>query len=191
MTNERPKLGGFPYVIGGLSYIPLIGILFGGIAIVWGLATRKSGGRRLATIGTGGILFTLLLYSALFYFGFAQRGGVYDDLRSKLAASTLTSLVQAVEVYKLQNGRYPDSLETLRKSLPKGSFVSVFDPTDVRLGGASRYFYYEVVDADHYYLLSVGPDGKPFTSDDIVPSVEVKSGGKLGLLIKRVPKGGV
>ena len=185
MNGERPRLGAFPYVIGGLAYIPLVGIVFGAVALVWGFVTKKSGGRRLAAIGAGGIAFTVILYSALFYFGFAQRGGIYDDLRSKLAASTLTSLVNAIETYRLQTGRYPDSLETLRQSLPKNSTVTVFDPTDVQMNTKSRYFHYELVDSDHYYLLSVGPDGQPFTQDDILPNVEVKPGSKLGLLTKR------
>jgi len=185
MNDERPKLGAFPYVIGGLSYIPLIGIVFGVVAIICGLVTKKSGGRRLAAIGAGGIAFTIIVYGALFYVGFAQRGGFYDGLRSKLAASMLTLLVNDVEAYKLQTGRYPDSLETLQPSLPKNSPVTVFDPTDVQAGAKSRYFYYEIVDASHYYLLSVGPDGQPFTQDDILPNVEVKPGSKLGLVTKK------
>ena len=115
----------------------------------------------------------------------AERGGIYDDLRSKLAASTLTSLVNAIETYRLQTGRYPDSLETLRQSLPKDSTVIVFDPTDVQMNAKSRYFHSELVDADHCYLLSVGPDGQPFALDDILPNVEVKPGSKLGLRTKR------
>jgi hypothetical protein len=187
MTDEQPKLGAFPYVVGGLSYIPLLGVLFGGAALIWGLVTKKSGGKRLAAIGAGGILLTVVLYGALFYFAVVQRGGIFDALRAKLTANTLTSLAQAIEVYRLQNGTYPDSLETLRQSLPKGSLAFVFDPTDVRMSGKSRYFYYEVVDADHYYLRCVGPDGEPFTADDIVPLVEVKPGSKIGLLTERVP----
>ena len=105
-----------------------------------------------------------------------------------MAANTLTSLVQAVEVYKLQNAKYPDSLETLRQSLPKESMVFVFDPTEVRMSGQPRYFYYEVVDAEHYHLLGVGPDGQPFTADDILPQVEAKPGSKIGLLTQKISK---
>ncbi len=185
MNEERAKLGASPYVVAGLAYIPLIGVVFGVVALVWGFATKKRGGRRLAAIGAGGITFTVTLYGALFYFGVGQRGGVYDELRSKLAATTLTSLVNAIEVYKLQTGRYPDSLEMLRQSLPEDSPITVFDPTDVRMDGKARQFYCEVLDAGHYYLRSVGRDGQPFTPDDILPVVEVKPGSKLGLLTKK------
>jgi|SRR5208283_1405523 len=182
--EEKQKLGGFPYVIGGLSFIPLIGVLFGIIAIIWGLVTKNLGGKKLALIGTAGIVFTILLYSGLFYFGVMQRGGVYDALRVKLAESNLTQLVQAIEFYKTQNGQYPDSLKTLKESLPTNSMVFINDPTQITSKGESRYFYYELVDENHYYLLGVGPDGKPFTSDDILPKVEVGTNSKVGLLIK-------
>ena len=182
--EAKQKLGGIPYVIAGISFIPLIGIIFGLIAIIWGLVTNKRGGKKLALAGAAGIAFTIVLYSGLFYFGFKKRGGIYDKLRVELAESDLTQLVQAIEFYKVQNGKYPDSLKTLSESLPKNSTVFIFDPTDVKMKGAPRYFYYELADQNHYYLLSVGPDGKPFTRDDILPEVPIGPKGKVGLLIK-------
>lgn len=183
MDEEQEKLGAFPYVIGGISFIPALGVLFGVIAITWGLVTRKAGGRKLAIIGACGIGFSVLIYGSLFYFGFVQRGGIYDDLRVKLSQSTITSLVQAIEFYKTQNGHYPDSLETLRKSLPDNAMVFVFDPTHIDLAGKPRYYYYRLKDPSHYYLLGVGPDGKPFTNDDIIPDIKVQPGSGIGLLI--------
>jgi hypothetical protein len=178
------KLGTFPFVIGGMSFIPMLGVLFGVIAIVWGLVTKKSGGKRLAAIGAGGIGFTIVLYGALFYFGFAQRGGVYDDLRAKLAQSTINSLVPSIELYKTQNRKYPESLKVLKDSLPKDGFVAVFDPSVVALGGEPRYFLYERVGEDHYYLRGLGSDGKSFTRDDIVPQIALQPGSKIGLLVE-------
>lgn len=189
--NHQKKLGVFPFVIGGMSFIPLIGVGLGVIAIIWGLVTRKAGGKTLAIVGACGILFTIVLYSALFYFGAVKRDGVYDELRLKLSESLLTSLVSSIEFYKLQHGQYPESLEALQKSLPKNSTVSVFDPTDVKIGGKPRYYYYERIDADHYYLLGVGRDGQPFTDDDLVPTIEITPHSKVGLVIKnRVETGG-
>ena len=184
MNDKKEKLGAFPFVIGGLSFIPGLGILFGVISITWGLATNKARGKLLALIGGGGILLNIILYSSLFYRGFIKRGGVYDNLRVELAKSSITELVLAIEFYKVQNGKYPESLEILRKSLPKNSTVFVFDPTDVQIVRKTRYFHYELVDNQHYYLLGVGPDGQPFTRDDILPEVEVGPDSKIGLLIK-------
>jgi len=183
-SSSSEKLGVFPFVIGGMSFIPLLGVLFGIVAIIWGLVTSKLGGKRLAAIGLGGISFTILIYGALFYFGFAQRGGVYDDLRVQLAQSTINSLVPSIEFYKTQNGKYPESLKVLQDSLPKNGFVTVFDPSVVELGGKPRYFFYERVGDDHYYLRGVGADGKPFTGDDILPQITLQPGSKIGLLLE-------
>jgi hypothetical protein len=180
-TQER--LRALPYLIAGLSFIPLIGLLFGLVAIGWGMATRKAGRRNLVLLGSGGIAFTLVLYGGLFYFGLVQRGGVYDHLRAQLAQSQLNALVPAIEFYKLQRGGYPTSLRELQSTLPKNSFTGVFDPTSLGLGDERRYFFYERVGDDHYYLRGVGPDGRPFTADDIVPQVTIPSGSSIGLLL--------
>ena len=173
------------YVVAGLSYIPLIGIPFGIAAIIWGAASRKTGHRRVALIGGGGIVCTIVLYAALFYFGFVQTGGVYDRLRSQMARPQLDTLVQSIEFYRLQYGSYPDSLEQLQASLPQPSFISIYDPTRFRLGTKLQVFYYERSGADHYYLRSVGADGQPFTDDDIVPDIKLVPGSKVGLLFDK------
>src|SRR3546814_19733635 len=90
-------------------------------------------------MGGGGIGFTRVLYGALFYFGFAQRGGVYDDLRAKLAQSTINSLVPSIELYKTQNGQYPESLKVLPGSLPTDGFVHVFHPSVCAKMGIAAY----------------------------------------------------
>jgi hypothetical protein len=97
MSETNEKLGGLPFVIGGLSFIPLLGIPFGIAALIWGSTTNKIGGKKLALLGGAGILVTLTLYGSLYYFGFAKRGGIYDDLRTRLAQNSLNALVQAVE----------------------------------------------------------------------------------------------
>jgi len=161
----------------------MLGVPFGMISIVWGLVTSKAGGKRLAIVGLGGICFTLMLYGSLFYFGFVQRGGIYDDLRRRLAQTTLNSLVPNVEFYKMLHGQYPASLKELGESLPKNTNVFVFDPSRSVL--TSNYFFYERVGNDHYYLRSVGPDDQPFTADDIVPELTPSEAGKTGLLLER------
>jgi hypothetical protein len=181
---DRQSLGGGYFVMAGLSFIPLIGVLFGIISILFGLLTKRQGGQKLAVIGAGGILFTIIIYGSLFYFGLYQRGGIFDELRSKLAQSQINSLVAQIELYKVQNGKYPESLKALEESLhssdPRAA-LAVYDPSQVHLNtGKIPYFYYEVADADHYYLLGVGADGTPFTADDILPRVPVA--GHIGLL---------
>jgi hypothetical protein len=183
MSEKTQKLGAFPFVVGGLSFIPGIGMPFGIAAIIWGLISKKVGGKTLALTGAGGIVFSCLIYGGLFYFGFVQRGGFYDVLRAQLARTTLNSCVPAIEFYKVQHGNYPESLEELRASLTKESFALVYDPMVVKLNEPRSYFFYQRVGTDHYYSRSVGPDGVPFTTDDIVPQID-NANGRLGLLLE-------
>jgi hypothetical protein len=192
-SGDRDGLGTFPFVLAGLSFIPLIGVLFGLIVIVWGLATRHRGGGRLALIGAGGIAFTVIIYGALFYFGVARRGGAYDELREQLAQSNLNSAVKTIEFYRLSKGSYPESLDEICPSgppSPSKSLEKSFDCAmliDPRiLAGRSMLsverFFYKKIDADHYYLRGVAPDGKPFSPGALAPQVSVDAT-KLGLVI--------
>jgi hypothetical protein len=104
MTEKNERLGAFPFVIAGVSFIPVIGIPFGLVSLIWGIVTKKKGGNKLALVGGLGIMFTIVLYAGLFYFGFVKRDGIYDDLRIKSAQSGLNNVVQALEFYKVQHG---------------------------------------------------------------------------------------
>jgi hypothetical protein len=183
MSDNDRKLGAGAFVVGGLSFIPLIGVLFGIAAIVWGLVSRKKGSKALALVGASGIAFTVALYGGLFYFGWVQRGGIYDELRARLAQDQLNRLVHSIEFYKTTHDEYPSSLEQLNEAVGKNTAIFVHDPTDMGSDLKPRYFHYERVGTDKYYLRSVGPDGQPFTSDDIVPQVNDALLPKLGLLI--------
>ncbi|WP_426689810.1 type II secretion system protein GspG [Rhodanobacter ginsengiterrae] len=182
---SRPSLPGGYYAFGCASFIPLLGVVIGIIAIIIGMTSRKKGGRVLALIGVGGMAFSVILYGSLFYFGFVQRGGVYDGLRAQLAHSTIDALVPQVEFYRLQHGVYPPSLDALRKASAGQAMPMTTDPSTT----IPRPFYYERVGDDHYYLRGVGPDGKAFTADDLVPDVAVPDGSRIGLLKQTLPNG--
>jgi hypothetical protein len=174
------KIPAFAYVVGGLSFIPLFGIVFGVIAIIWGIIALTRGGRNLAIVGAIGIGVGSLPFGYLFYLS-SQKGGVVDDLNAQMAQGMLNQAVLAVEFYKVQHGEYPESLEVLRKSLPKGSFIFLQD-TRVRVPeNPPRDFYYKRIGTNHYYLRGVAPDGRPFSRGALVPQVET-SGTDLGLL---------
>jgi hypothetical protein len=177
VTDSKP--GPLNYVLAGLSFIPMIGVLFGIVSIAWGLALKNAGGKRIAKIGAAGIMFTVAIYSCLFYFAFGVKGGTFDALRAKQAQDFLNSSVASVEFYKVQHGDYPDTLDTLKGSFPKESLQSIFlmDPRSPR---SVKYFYYQRIDKDHYYLRGLAPDGKPFSPGALLPTVP----GKLGLVLE-------
>lgn len=183
VTNEPRPVGCLPYVLAGASFIPLVGIIFGIIVIVWGIAKKI---RHLIIIGSLGILFSVVLYGSLFYFGMYQRGGIYDKLRAQMAVTMLNSTVKEIEYYKLQHGSYPKSLEDL-KPQEANSFESSIDPTATERGKpVDERFYYELdPSGKFYYLRSVGPDGVPFTADDILPSLPPSETQNTGLKLEK------
>ncbi len=164
-SSDKP-LGCLAYVIGGMSFIPLIGVLFGIITIIWGFVAKNT---KLKLVGSAGILLTVVLYGTIGYMGFVQEDGVYDELRVTMAKTQLTSAVQAIELYKVQNGEYPDSLQTLQKSLPENSMVFLFDTAQVSLD-EMKYYYYKVINKNSYHIRSYGRDGIINTQDDVLPS---------------------
>ncbi len=168
----KKGIGCLPYVAGGASFIPLLGVPFGIVAIVIGVIKRKVGGWKLIVMGSLGILFTVGLYGTLFYQGFVKRGGIYDELRSELTKTTLATLVKEIEFYKLSKGSYPDALSDLETDPSKG-FVTIYDTSSVKFGASEpKLFHYEKIDENSYYLSSDGIDGIPGTEDDIYPELE-------------------
>lgn len=179
---QKP-LSRVPYAIGGASFIPLVGVPFGLIAIVWGIVRRAW---TLIILGSCGILFTVIIYSSLFYFGFFHRGGIFDELRSRLAVMMLNDAVKEIEFYKLQHGHYPASLRDL-DAKDQTQFPKTVDPTIIDWRGKKdTHFYYELDPSGSFYFLrSVGPDGIPFTGDDIVPTLSEEERKHTGFRLQR------
>lgn len=164
-AKEDKSPGCLGFVIGGLSFIPLIGVIFGLIAIVWGFAVKNTA---LKVVGSLGIAFTIVLYSSLGYFGFVQEDGIYDELRQEMAKSQLKSAIQSIEFYKVQNGSYPESLKALQESIPENSFVFLFDPTQID-ATEGAYYFYELLGDSKYHIRALGRDGAFNTEDDVLP----------------------
>jgi hypothetical protein len=157
-TNARasrpPSRAG--YVFGGLSFIPGLGIIFGIVAIVIGATKRDN---KVAFLGVGGIALSVVLYSALFYFGFVATFGPYAALKVKLAEQLIRTDAGQIALYKLQHGRLPATLAEIPRDF-NGSFMP-FDPWFKPLA-------YKVNPNGTFELRSAGPDGKFNTADDIV-----------------------
>ena len=166
IESPHKPLGCLAYVVGGMSFIPLIGVLFGIITIIWGFIVKNT---KLKLLGFAGIMSTIILYGVLGYMGFVQEDGVYDELRVSMAKTQLTGAVQAIELYRVQNGEYPDSLQTLQKSLPENSVVFLYDTTQVSLD-ETKYYYYKVINENAYHIRSYGRDGIINTQDDVLPA---------------------
>lgn len=187
-SPAKQPVGALPFVMALLGFIPLVGIPFAITAIVLGVM-RKSALAPL--LGLLGIASTVAIYGTLFYEGF-KPNGPFQRGWNKLAGQQLNGLVPEIEYYKLQRGRYPAALTDLKQLGAHSAFNDVMDISRVGSqiwssprSAAQSYFYQLTTDSQHYYLRSVGVDGQPFTSDDILPTLPTEERLKTGLLIDR------
>ena len=181
MVEQQPQqqksktLGIVSIVLGAISFIPLFGFFLGIAAIVVGIIDMKKNKSKLGLIGLIlgiiGMLVTIGLYGGLFYFGFMQRGGVYDDLRTTMVQETqLPNTINAIEAYKARFGSYPEKIDDLKK-VSNDPLIVVDQLQAANLKTEDNTFYYENK-GDYYYLFSKGVDGQPFTEDDVFPVME-------------------
>lgn len=174
MAQEEPKVSLVEYIFGFCSFIPLVGVLLGVISIVLGALKFKAGGWKVVLLGIGGICFTVCLYGALFLFMFTGKNNLMNDMWKQVAKTNLRQCVMALEFYRQVHGEYPAKLEDLpgAKFAP-GSTVNFMDQSGGFAGNfKAQLFYYErTADGTGYYLLGRGPDGQPFTEDDIYPDL--------------------
>lgn len=171
VAGDAQRLRRLPYAIGGLSFAPFVGFIFGSVAVIWGLALWKTTGKRLVVIGLAGMVFSFALQASLYRFGFIGRDGIPTPARDPLAQGALNALVPQLEAYKAKHGRYPKSLAALSKATGADGQVLIYDPTFAPASGEPRrtFHYRPVKSGTGYFLLGVGADGKPYTTDDVLP----------------------
>ena len=173
-NNSRPpqkdKTPIILIIFGGLSFIPAIGIFFGVISIIISLFKFKRF-KTLFILGISGILFSVTIYSALYYYGFQKRGGTYDKLRVVLNVELLKELETELSSYKLKFGHFPYNLNELKK---QNNQIQIVDPISdiVENNKKDSLFYYQKTDSS-FILFSKGFDWKPFTKDDISASDKI------------------
>lgn len=179
-SNEKTKHGTGAFVLAGVSFIPLIGVIPGLICIINALIRRVSNSKLLGILGFSGIMFTVVLYGVILPNIFNSE--TFSKSFEPHAISAMTSLVRHIEYYKLQNDRYPNSIEELRSNLKEGEMVFSFDMSGpMSLGEQQRDFYYEVINnGNNYLLFGIGADATPFTEDDIYPLIDTTKDKNIG-----------
>jgi hypothetical protein len=147
------------WVFGGLSFIPLFGVLFGIVAIIIGAVKRTRG---QIYLGIGGILFSVLLYGGIFYFGFVANTWPFAALKVREVPQLINMDAGQIALYKTQHGKLPEALADLGVPSEKKMFHTT-DPWGTK-------FKYTKLGDDHFELTSAGPDREFGTSDDITES---------------------
>jgi hypothetical protein len=160
------------YGRGWLGLIPLVGGFVGIGLILLGIFKYRD--KKLIVIGTAALLFTVILYSLLFYE--TEYSDAAGKRISKLSQDALNSLVMDIEFYKQKNRVYPDNLEQV-KAINKLAWIH--DPLQ-SIGAKTKEtkFNYKKY-GDKYLLFSSGIDKIPNTKDDIYPTMTLGDSSKL------------
>ena len=173
-NKELIKKSKPPYLLGLLCLIPLIGAFVGLGLLLHGIIRYKD--KWLIIIGASGIVFTIAIYSFLFYY--MKNGELSKKGFTRISQSELNELVEKIEFYKLQNGQYPDSLQQL---LFTDEFTPVYDPVQTVQHTRNTMYNYKRL-GEKYTLFSSGQDGIPNSSDDLYPSILIRDSTKMGLV---------
>jgi hypothetical protein len=161
MTNKKTanSTSTLAYVMGGMSFFPLIGVVFGIVAIALGSVNKN---KIPVFLGIGGILFTVLIYGSLFYFGMVANYGPYHELKKQLTVQLLTQTRGQILIFKERYNKLPESLKELGRPSEE-NFYSTSDPW-------MNEFEYKINNDGTFELRSYGPDGIPHNEDDILSS---------------------
>lgn len=175
------RKGKVHYWWGLLGFIPPIGAVVGVVLILLGIL--RYGNKTLVYIGTACVLFTVGIYSYLFYV--AKSSDNVESAFATIVQMQLNELVKDIEFYKIQHGIYPNKLEDLEEN---DRLVSIIDPILLNHSteGDLNYQYEKV--GDRYKLYSVGVDRIINTADDIYPTLANTDSSKIGF-IKKFPNG--
>jgi YcxB-like protein/Type II secretion system (T2SS), protein G len=167
--------GSHLYNRGWWELIPFIGAFVGLGLLILGIFEYKD--KKLALIGAAGILFTVLIYTAISFAGPSTEEQRVTD--KNFCQADLNNLVEDIEYYKIQNGAYPDSLEELPAN---GKAIMIYDPLMVyKFGPTTTKYNYKKI-GEKYAVFSSGYDYKPNTKDDIYPDVVITDSNKIGLI---------
>lgn len=168
-TQSKP-----PYLLGLLCLIPLVGAFVGIGLLLLGLVKYKD--KWLTLIGAFGIVFTVGIYSFLFYY--MKNGNLSKKGFAEISQMQLNSLVKNIEFYNIQHGQYPDNLQQLvqdDKLAPIEDAIQMVQQRQI-----TSYNYQRI--GNKYILFSSGQDGIPNTADDLLPQITVDDSSRVGLV---------
>lgn len=175
ILKAKPQNVNRLYNRGWLGLIPLVGAFVGIWLINQGISKYKD--KKLIIVGIASVLFTVAIYSSMFYY--FQYSKQFSKDFSVFSQPYMNTLVKSIEFYTIQNGSYPDSLEEITYT---DKMVMIHDPI---LSGKPTIneglFYYKKI-GNKYSLFSSGVDRIPYTEDDILPSSNLFDSTKTGLI---------
>jgi hypothetical protein len=115
-TVQREQISRLAFIPAIVSLLPIIGIPFGISALLWGIANRKIGGRKIITLAGVGLVISLVFaLVTFFYYNKLLSNPSLVDIKTRYSQEGLAFVVRFLEFYKSGHGQYPSSLENLRE----------------------------------------------------------------------------
>lgn len=188
--SGNSRISRLSYIPALASFIPLLGIPFGLTAILWGATRWRNGGKPIVFLAAGGILISIVIYGSLGIQLFRYMASPeYAADQAGFAQISLSEIHRDIEYYKIVYGEYPGSLHELneasevKRNYEDLSSSAAFPPV---LGNSQErrheYYYRLFNDGSSYYLFGYGLDNRPFTEDDVYPSLPAEHSDRLGLV---------
>lgn len=171
--QQPPQPSGWPlFVMAGSSFIPVLGIFFGAVAIPWGLVSRRRRARLAAALGAAGVFLNFAAGVALVVRSERDPALVaaVAAAQATMARRDLVKLIVAIDQYHARTGHYPSNLPALVGwPVPvKLLEFNIYDHTTGKVDFPQRMYEYTVAsDSGSFDLFAVGRDGLPHTADDI------------------------
>jgi hypothetical protein len=155
------------FLVAALSFIPFLGIFFGGAGATWGLVSSRRRALLAALIAMTG---TLLNFGGFVLLGMHSSGRTNTAIDVKFTQREMLRVVAAIDDFHAKQHSYPPSLRLLQqRSMLSGKVVPT---TDMSAGGfhlPREYHYVVAPDGESYDLVATGPDRIIGTADDIRP----------------------
>ncbi len=156
-------------LVAGLAFLPALGFLFGSAAVTWALVSERP--RRTLSLILGGTGAVLNVVVPILMIAFVpQRRLLFQKAEAEQTRRDLTKVVTELERYHARTGEYPPTLHVLVGGLIPSRFINIYDHSSI-LRWNRTYGYVVSDDGTIYDLVSFGPDGIPYTADDIRPEV--------------------
>jgi hypothetical protein len=176
---RAPKRAWPLFLVAALSFVPFLGIVFGGAGATWGLVSSRPRAIRAALIAMTGALLNIVAI-LLLGMGVGGKPGAALQARRDLTQTELLVVVVALEDYHTAEHAYPPSLQVLQRRMLPRRIVPTMDLSAGPLHLPHEYRYVVAPDGESYDLYAAGPDNVAGTADDIRPllpdSIRVRSG---------------
>ena len=168
--TPKPKESWPLFVVAGLGFVPVAGILLGAIGASWGLVSSRPKAMLAALIGALGAMANIGFLVFMSFSMIGKEGGM-GVARQHIAERDLLALVMALEKYHDKEHGYPAQLDDLPGHTGILKKVGLMDQSAGPLRAQREYTYRPSADGSSYDLFAVGPDGAVGTADDIRPVV--------------------